>query len=444
MATIHPSRSSLVPASETSIEEIDRERELREKLELSRRKRKGEESSNNGQLNDGREPSSRSHDRKASPSNDRHHPDSYRREPPPPARYGDQYDRPPHFQYDPRVPPPGWQGSHEQEQGPPPPGAWGRRQEGGSRPAPVQGGFQENRIEQRKATALSIWPPSPTSPYRSSDEEDRRKSSSKHKNSKRRSHRSRKHSNDEDSEEEERRRRRKRREKEKSRLDHDLDSEEEGRRRRKKRREKEREEEDERRHHRSKSHKRSHRRNVSETSGGDGDQSNSREKETSSSKLDKSPERSPSRALVPAHQDLGEISEPSDTAIKAAVRIGPQLPQQATSQTEKDDKKSDSVDHRAYGKALLPGEGSAMANYVQEGKRIPRRGEIGLSSDQIESFEKVGYVMSGSRHQRMNAVRMRKENQIISAEEQRSILRMRAEEKQKKEAEIVAQVRLLL
>lgn len=51
-----------------------------------------------------------------------------------------------------------------------------------------------------------------------------------------------------------------------------------------------------------------------------------------------------------------------------------------------------------YGKALLPGEGAAMAAYVAEGKRIPRRGEIGLTSNEIESFESVGYVMSGSRY----------------------------------------------
>lgn len=39
-----------------------------------------------------------------------------------------------------------------------------------------------------------------------------------------------------------------------------------------------------------------------------------------------------------------------------------------------------------------------MAAYVAEGKRIPRRGEIGLTSEQIQSFEAVGYVMSGSRY----------------------------------------------
>lgn len=51
----------------------------------------------------------------------------------------------------------------------------------------------------------------------------------------------------------------------------------------------------------------------------------------------------------------------------------------------------------SYGKALLPGEGAAMAAYIAEGKRIPRRGEIGLTSNEISQFEDQGYVMSGSR-----------------------------------------------
>lgn len=53
--------------------------------------------------------------------------------------------------------------------------------------------------------------------------------------------------------------------------------------------------------------------------------------------------------------------------------------------------------HKDFGRALLPGEGAAMAAFVAEGKRIPRRGEIGLTSDEIASYESVGYVMSGSR-----------------------------------------------
>jgi len=76
-----------------------------------------------------------------------------------------------------------------------------------------------------------------------------------------------------------------------------------------------------------------------------------------------------------------------------------------------------------------------MAAFLQEGTdlRIPRRGEIGLSSDQIAAYEDVGYVMSGSRHRRMNAVRMRKENQVISAEEKRSILKLQKEERERRE-----------
>merc|ERR1711971_1017707 len=51
------------------------------------------------------------------------------------------------------------------------------------------------------------------------------------------------------------------------------------------------------------------------------------------------------------------------------------------------------LDVRSYGGALMPGEGEAIAGYVQAGKRIPRRGEVGLTSEEIENFEKLGYVM---------------------------------------------------
>ncbi|KAI9093476.1 ras-induced vulval development antagonist-domain-containing protein [Phlyctochytrium arcticum] len=95
-------------------------------------------------------------------------------------------------------------------------------------------------------------------------------------------------------------------------------------------------------------------------------------------------------------------------------------------------------DERAYGGALLAGEGSAMAAYLQSGKRIPRRGEIGLTSNEIEKHEDVGFVMSGSRHRRMNAVRIRKENQVISAEEKRALLLFNQEANLKKEADIIA------
>ncbi|KAF9557215.1 hypothetical protein EC968_007777 [Mortierella alpina] len=99
------------------------------------------------------------------------------------------------------------------------------------------------------------------------------------------------------------------------------------------------------------------------------------------------------------------------------------------------------MNERSYGGALLAGEGSAMAAYVQDGKRIPRRGEIGLESEQIEHYENAGFVMSGSRHQRMNAVRVRKENQVISAEEKRALMIFNQEEKIKKDNKIINEMR---
>lgn len=66
----------------------------------------------------------------------------------------------------------------------------------------------------------------------------------------------------------------------------------------------------------------------------------------------------------------------------------------------------------SYGKDMLRGEAAAMASYIAQGKRIPRRGEIGLSSAEISEYEKIGYVMSGTRHKSMEATRLRKENQV--------------------------------
>lgn len=104
----------------------------------------------------------------------------------------------------------------------------------------------------------------------------------------------------------------------------------------------------------------------------------------------------------------------------------------------KDDKKL------SYGGALLPGEGAAIAQYVQQNMRIPRRGEIGWNGKEIERLENDGYVMSGSRHKRMNAVRLRKENQVYSAEEKRALAMITFEEKQQKENKVISDFRSML
>ena len=97
-----------------------------------------------------------------------------------------------------------------------------------------------------------------------------------------------------------------------------------------------------------------------------------------------------------------------------------------------------------YGGALLPGEGEAMAAYVAEGKRIPRRGEIGLTSNEIEHYEVAGYVMSGSRHRRMEAVRIRKENQIYSADDKHALALYNHEERKKRENRILSEFRSMV
>lgn len=98
----------------------------------------------------------------------------------------------------------------------------------------------------------------------------------------------------------------------------------------------------------------------------------------------------------------------------------------------------------SYGGALLPGEGQALAAYVQQNMRIPRRGEIGWKGEEIDALENQGFVMSGSRHARMNAVRLRKENQVYSAEEKRALALITFEEKQQQDNKIVGEFRSML
>eukprot|EP00878_Enallax_costatus_P044424 GHUV01053031.1.p1 GENE.GHUV01053031.1~~GHUV01053031.1.p1 ORF type:complete len:162 (+),score=31.30 GHUV01053031.1:326-811(+) len=85
-----------------------------------------------------------------------------------------------------------------------------------------------------------------------------------------------------------------------------------------------------------------------------------------------------------------------------------------------------------------------MLEYVASGKRIPRRGEVGLTSDQLEHFETLGYIISGSPHSRMNAIRMRKENQIYSAEEKAALAMLNFEENKRKEAKLLEDMRQLV
>jgi hypothetical protein len=97
-----------------------------------------------------------------------------------------------------------------------------------------------------------------------------------------------------------------------------------------------------------------------------------------------------------------------------------------------------------YGSKLLPGEGSAMAAYVASGQRIPRRGEVGLEATEIERYENAGYVMSGNRHAKMNAIRERKENQVYTAEEKAAMAMLAFEEKKQKEQKVIEDLKKMV
>ncbi|KAG6336616.1 hypothetical protein ID866_2455 [Astraeus odoratus] len=298
----------------------------------------------------------------------------------------------------------------------------------GQRDRPPQG-----RRQQRESSTASIWPPSPKEPSRPLSSE---RGSSRRKPKRDRSETP----TDSDSDSEYERRRRERKE----------------HKRRKKKERRDRKERGERRRRRERSQ-------SDDNSEDDGDRYDKKRRSKS-----KSQPRSPSPSRTPSTVSEAEgewVEKPATAPIIATSQAKNLMPPPSTipmrnnaipAPTSTDfntDMHDDSdedmgpqplikanttkkVDERAYGGALLRGEGSAMAAFLQDSTdtRIPRRGEIGLTSDQIAAFEAVGYVMSGSRHKRMNAVRMRKENQVISAEEKRGILKLQKEERTRREA----------
>ena len=103
-----------------------------------------------------------------------------------------------------------------------------------------------------------------------------------------------------------------------------------------------------------------------------------------------------------------------------------------------------SLAHKGYGSNLLAGEGDALAEFVKRNERIPRRGEVGWDGEKIKQLEDLGYVMSGSRHKRMEAVRKRKENQIITAEGKRLMIINEKRKTMEKEAKVLEEMRHLI
>ncbi|KAL3119274.1 hypothetical protein niasHT_000218 [Heterodera trifolii] len=126
-----------------------------------------------------------------------------------------------------------------------------------------------------------------------------------------------------------------------------------------------------------------------------------------------------------------------------AAMIGPQIPEDLLQKLNPTMAPEMKLDASARNN-MLRGEAAAMAAYAAQGKRIPRRGEIGLSSNEISTFESVGYVMSGTRHKAMEATRLRKENQILTAEEKRLLSTFTDEQRTRREDTVLKQFKDLI
>ncbi|KAA1473958.1 DUF926-domain-containing protein [Dentipellis sp. KUC8613] len=455
MATIHPSRMGLVPHDQMDVSTSrrrspsprrhrsrsnDRHRDSRDVRDRDRDHGRGEgrerdkgydRSRDDGRERESRRERERVRERERSASRDRGRRDDRPERdgaPPPRARR----DSPEYSEY--RKPGSPQRDAHAQAPWHQPENMYGQRRE---RPYGGHGGgdgghggegadYFESRRLQRAASTLSIWPPSPKAPARDLSPERDSKSRRKHKRS-----RSSSVSSSDDSEEE--RRRRERKERKRAKKDKERsDRKDRHRHRSSKSKHDYSDEDDSDRERERDRHHRSHRSKTT---------SKERRRSPTPPRMDEEEdwvEKPATGAVVPDLPDKTSkaettVSVPQDKAAAAAAddsdeEVGPQ-PATSAKATKK-------LDERAYGGALLRGEGSAMAAFLQDGTdvRIPRRGEIGLASDEIASFEAVGYVMSGSRHQRMNAVRIRKENQVISAEEKRGILKLQQEERERREA----------
>ncbi|KAF9147529.1 hypothetical protein BG015_010805 [Linnemannia schmuckeri] len=290
---------------------------------------------------------------------------------------------------------------------------------GGRRPLEAMKEYSDSRRDMRAGIKFSIWAPSPSA------EELRNRSPSPDREVKKKSEKSKKYDSGSES---------------------DRSDQDRRRRRKSSKRRKDKRSSSRHRSSRHKSTKRSSKRSrrsptpLSESEDEPRDRAKNYHDENDSlnDTLTMAPHGASSVAQNQLHQDDVDMEFPDDMWVEKKVEMPEDDQDVGPAPLHLNDHR---LNERSYGGALLAGEGSAMAAYVQDGKRIPRRGEIGLESDQIERYENAGFVMSGSRHQRMNAVRVRKENQVISAEEKRALLIFNQEEKIKKDNKIINEMR---
>jgi hypothetical protein len=223
--------------------------------------------------------------------------------------------------------------------------------------------------------------------------------------------------------------------------DSSSDSDSEDKKKKKKRKEKKKkhkkEKKSSKKHKKKKKRKRRHSsssENVSESEEEKGKKKKSRKSEKASEDEEE---------WVPVTKEMKKEEEQKAKEEEMGI-IGPAIPEHLIKNADEPMVDFQFKNDASMKKDMLRGEAEAMAAYIAQGKRIPRRGEIGLSSDEITSFEKVGYVMSGTRHKAMEATRLRKENQIMTAEEKRMLSGFTHEQRKQKEDVVLQKMRTLI
>merc|ERR1712113_574868 len=85
--------------------------------------------------------------------------------------------------------------------------------------------------------------------------------------------------------------------------------------------------------------------------------------------------------------------------------------------------------------------GLNFTEFFQNGKRIPLRGQEGMSVDQIEAFERAGYKMSANHKRQVEAHYMRMERKVYTPEEKAMLERYSKNDRDAKSKEQLEQFR---
>lgn len=98
---------------------------------------------------------------------------------------------------------------------------------------------------------------------------------------------------------------------------------------------------------------------------------------------------------------------------------------------------------RAAGVIQNAENGINFSEFFKDGKRIPLRGQEGMSVDQILAFERAGYKMSGYNKRQTEATYMKAERKVYTQEEKRMLEKHSLDDRKQKEKDKMEQFKNL-